>query len=101
MCAELISAVLWRTCVCLQVALGDVFEIGSSNSGVNIGSLPAGLPAGRLSVKGQGRFGPSPDGFETLPDGMLFQFSAYLLLQVFIYYSSLTCSATKTHRLLC
>ncbi len=39
------------------------------DSGVDIGRLPAGLPAGRLSVKGRGRFSPSPDGFETLPDG--------------------------------
>ena len=69
----------WLTCICLQVALGDVFESASSSSGVNIGSLPAGMPAGLLSVKGRGRFSPSPDGFETLPDGMVIQFSAHLL----------------------
>jgi hypothetical protein len=56
-----------------------MFEITSSNSGVNMGSLPAGLPAGRLSVKGCGRFSPTPDGFETLPDGMVLQFRAHAL----------------------
>jgi hypothetical protein len=81
------------TCVCLQVALGDMFEI-DSNSGVNIGNLPAGLPDGRLSVKGRGRFSPSPDGFETLSDGIA-PFLAYLLVHGFMHQKNPTHSKSS------
>jgi hypothetical protein len=51
-----------------QVALGSPLEV-RSNGVVNIGSLPKGLPADRISVKGCGSLAPDPAGFRTLPDG--------------------------------